>query len=67
MRDEIVRKALPLWGLEDAKVTLAAERENSVYRMEHDGDTFALRLHRVGYRSEEELKAELDWRDFHNL
>ncbi len=61
MRDEIVRKALPLWGLEDAKVTLAAERENSVYKVQLAENLYALRLHRVGYRTAQELQAELSW------
>ncbi len=54
-------KALPLWGLEGAEVTLIAARENSVYRLDHPTGQFALRLHRIGYRTDAELAAELDW------
>ncbi|MEP3844436.1 MAG: phosphotransferase [Paracoccaceae bacterium] len=54
-------KALPLWGLEGAKITLIAARENSVYRVDHPTGSFAMRLHRQGYRTDDQLKSELDW------
>ncbi|MBO9468215.1 phosphotransferase [Tropicibacter sp. R15_0] len=54
-------KALPLWGLEGAEVTLIAARENTVYRLDHPAGKFALRLHRAGYRTDAQLTAELDW------
>ena len=57
----IAEKALPLWGLEGAETVLIAARENSVYRVEHASGVFALRLHRQGYRTNEQLTSELDW------
>jgi Ser/Thr protein kinase RdoA (MazF antagonist) len=57
----VARKALPLWGLDAADVTLIAARENSVYRVDHATGRFALRLHRPGYRTDEQLAAELEW------
>lgn len=57
----VISKALHLWQLEDATVTLIAERENSVYRVDHATGQFALRLHRQGYRTDAQLKEELDW------
>ncbi len=54
-------RALPLWGLEKANITLIATRENTVYRVDHGPDRYALRLHRQGYRTNSELAAELDW------
>lgn len=54
-------KALPLWGLEGAEVTLIAARENVVYRVDHASGPLALRLHRRGYRTDAQLTAELDW------
>lgn len=54
-------KSLPLWGLEDAEITLIAARENRVYHLNHPKGQFALRLHRAGYRTNEQLTAELDW------
>lgn len=58
-----VRTALALWGIADANVALAAQRENVVYRVETPGKTYALRFHRPGYRSQDELRSELQWLD----
>jgi Ser/Thr protein kinase RdoA (MazF antagonist) len=58
---EIARAALPLWGLEGSHVELAAARENQVYRVDSDSKSYALRLHRSGYRTDEELRSELVW------
>ncbi|MGY3439708.1 MULTISPECIES: phosphotransferase enzyme family protein [unclassified Marinovum] len=57
----LAAKALPLWGLEGAKITLIAARENSVYRVDHPTGSFAMRLHRQCYRTNDQLKSELDW------
>lgn len=54
-------KALSLWELDGAEVTLIAARENTVYRVDHAGRPFAMRLHRQGYRTDDQLTAELDW------
>ncbi len=58
---ETVRDALALWGMEDAEHRLVAQRENSVWRVDHDGLSYALRFHRPGYRTEPELRSELQW------
>lgn len=43
-------------------MTLVAQRENQVYRViDAAGQSYALRLHRHGYRSDAELRAELHW------
>jgi len=57
----LAAKALPLWGLEGAKIKLIAARENRVYRVDHPTGSFAMRLHRQGYRTNDQLKSELDW------
>lgn len=57
----IAHAAAPLWGLDPSKVTLVAKRENEVWRAEGPDGAFALRLHRPGYRTEAELRSELDW------
>ncbi|MEZ5751328.1 MAG: phosphotransferase [Paracoccaceae bacterium] len=54
----VVDQAAGLWGFDTARITLAAQRENAVWRVD---DGFALRLHRVGYRTEAELVSELSW------
>ena len=58
---ETVAKALSLWGMDGAQFRLIAARENAVYRVDHADQSFALRLHRKGYRTDAELRSELDW------
>lgn len=57
----VAEKALQLWGMNNAKATLIAARENAVYRVDGPSGRFALRLHRQGYRTDSQLAAELDW------
>lgn len=57
----IVEQALILWGWQGASYTLAAARENAVYRVTCGGRRFALRLHRQGYRTDAQLRSELQW------
>lgn len=57
----VEQDALSLWGLSGAQTTLIAARENAVYRVDAPSGPLALRLHRQGYRSSEQLSAELDW------
>lgn len=59
--NSIVKNALCRWGMSDADFHLIAARENSVYRVDHDGCSYALRVHRRGYRSDAELWSELQW------
>jgi Ser/Thr protein kinase RdoA (MazF antagonist) len=58
---ETVASALARWGLEDADASFVAGRENKVYRVRTAAGDFALRLKRPGYRSDAELKSELQW------
>ena len=57
----VVETALAQWGFDGAEYRLVAARENKVYRVDHDGAAYALRLHRPGYCSEAELRSELQW------
>lgn len=57
---DTVAQALTLWGLQGCPVTLVAERENHVYRIDTP-TPLALRLHRRGLRTQAELLSELDW------
>lgn len=59
--NKIVEQALSLWGLEGASYTLIAARENAVYQVSGQRDDVALRLHRQGYRTDDELRSELAW------
>lgn len=53
-------EAAQLWGLKSARISLAAARENVVFCVQANA-VYALRLHRVGYRSAKELRHELAW------
>lgn len=57
----VVAQALALWGFAGAAHRLIAERENRVFRVDHNGRSYALRLHRAGYRTDAELWSELQW------
>ena len=59
--NQIVEQALIHWGMENAHYELIAERENSVFRVDHTTGSVALRLHRRGYRTDAELRSELLW------
>ncbi|MFQ5983755.1 MAG: phosphotransferase enzyme family protein, partial [Woeseiaceae bacterium] len=55
------RQALQHWNVHDATLDLIKYRENAVFRVEYDGSRKALRLHRHGYHSDDELRSELQW------
>lgn len=61
MTEEVVSQALALWHMDDADAELAAQRENTVWRVRWLGRDYALRCHRPGYRSAPELRSELQW------
>lgn len=58
---EGIRDLLALWGMEAAEFRLVAARENRVFKVTDGPQTCALRLHRPGLRSNEELRSELVW------
>lgn len=54
--------ALEQWSLQGSKVELIKYRENAVFKIvTADGTRYALRIHRYGYHSDEELRSELQW------
>lgn len=53
--------ALTNWGIRDASLRLIKYRENAVFRVDHADGRHALRLHRLGYHSDDELRSELQW------
>jgi Ser/Thr protein kinase RdoA (MazF antagonist) len=57
----VVEQALKLWGFSNANYALIAARENAVYKINAGTKTYALRLHREGYRTDAELNSELQW------
>ncbi len=64
MTTALVQTAASRWGFDENALELVAERENKIYSaFAADGRRFALRLHRDGYVTEEEILSELAWTD----
>lgn len=60
----LIAHARQRWALaDDVVITLVAARENRVYQVRGKGVTAALRLHRRGYRTEAQIRSELQWMD----
>ncbi len=57
----VVEQALKFWGMAGADYALVAARENAVYKITTGANIYALRLHRKGYRTNAELRSELQW------
>jgi len=60
---QLARNALSEWHLESAALDLLKYRENAVFKVADggSGERFVLRVHRAGYRSDAELRSELQW------
>ena len=55
-------QALSNWTLDIDKLTLSSRSENVVYKVTtQSSDNYALRIHRPGYNSIEELNSEVNW------
>ena len=54
-------EVLQAWNISDASLALINHRENAVFEVEKDGFRAALRMHRHGYHSDDELRSELQW------
>ena len=54
-------EAAKLWPFSVQNISLAAHRENAIYRVDASEGRFALRLHRRDYRSDVELHSELQY------
>jgi Ser/Thr protein kinase RdoA (MazF antagonist) len=64
--DELAAAALPRFGLPPAAAaTLCNVSENHTYRVDdpESGRRYALRLHRPGYRTAQQIDSELQWLD----
>ena len=60
--ESIALEALNAWGIEAPQIRLIKERENAVYSVEdRSGHRYALKLHRYGYHTDQELLAEYSW------
>jgi Ser/Thr protein kinase RdoA (MazF antagonist) len=60
---DVATRVLPLWGLEGANLHLVAQRENTVFKVNHQDVHYALRLHRPGYQTPVAIASELAWMD----
>lgn len=60
---QLARAALARWHLDAAPVSLLKYRENAVFKVTDPGSgaRFVLRIHRPAYRSDAELRSELQW------
>ena len=59
--ERVVRRALSHYGsATDGDLTFVKYRENWVFRIDQADGRFAVRVHRLGYRSDAELLEELD-------
>jgi Ser/Thr protein kinase RdoA (MazF antagonist) len=60
----MAQQAIPLWGLSSrTEVTLLNLSENATFRLSDpaSGRRLALRIHRIGYSTPEEIRSELAW------
>jgi len=59
---DAARRAAPTFGLNPTQVTILSRSENVVCALHtDDGARYALRLHRPGYNTVEELRSEVQW------
>jgi Ser/Thr protein kinase RdoA (MazF antagonist) len=62
--DALAQRATERFGLsEQATATLCNVSENHTYRVDDGDDAYALRVHRPGYRTAEQIASELQWVD----
>ena len=60
---QLARAALGRWRLDAAALSLLKYRENAVFKVADpgSGERFVLRVHRPRYRTDAELRSELQW------
>ncbi|MEM7120433.1 MAG: phosphotransferase [Pseudomonadota bacterium] len=64
MTMDLIQLAAARWEFAEDTLDLVAERENKIYSaLDAKGRRFALRLHRDGYVTEQEILSELAWAD----
>jgi len=55
-------EALKQWGLNNVQIDLLKHRENAVFKItDQNSNSYALRIHRAGYHSDEALLSELQY------
>ena len=59
---EMAARALREWSLDGARIELVKYRENAVFSVRAaDGNRYAMRIHRPGYRSDAHIRSEIRW------
>ena len=62
MIEELAARAVDRWPVSVADIGFVAARENVIFKVtSRDGQAFALRAHRPGYRSDVAIASELEW------
>mgnify|MGYP002624498141 CR=1 FL=1 len=59
--ERLAARAAEAWGGSAHRPRLLSHRENAVFEVTLPGGRAALRLHRPGYRSDAQIRSELDW------
>ena len=58
----LAREALRAWPVGEARIELVKYRENAVFCVtDAEGSRYALRVHRPGYRSDNQIRSEIEW------
>ncbi len=57
----LANQAIAKFGLEGARVSALGSWENATWRVRAQAGDYLLRVHRVGYRTEAQIREELDW------
>lgn len=59
---EAIQRAMPTWNLSDrAEVALLNVSENATFRVDDGAQALVLRVHRLNYHEEDEIRSELAW------
>lgn len=60
--ERLAAAALKNWGIDPREIRLLKFRENAVFKvLTTENERYALRIHRGGYHSDNELRSELQW------
>lgn len=58
----VARAALAQFGIDDGgRLPLSVHAENTTFVVRHAGQRYSMRVHRIGYHDEDEIRSELAW------
>ena len=61
MHSDIIKKTIEYWGLTPIEVNFITQRENHIYQIITQDESYCLRVHRKGLRSRDEVYSEILW------